>query len=144
MQAAPNLSWSHRVLALALCSMLGCYAPYFTRPGTLPPATATVAPAQRVEVWNRAITVLLAGGWVPQVLNEGACFISAKRRDDLVDDNLAGGFVFVQIDPGGILTIQIAGGGRFRSQDDLNATIQAFQDKILAGVVDTPVPPPRR
>jgi hypothetical protein len=43
----------------------------------------------------------------------------------------------------GILTIQIAGGGRFRSQDDLNATIKAIQDQILAGVVGAPVPPPR-
>jgi hypothetical protein len=79
--ANPALPPSSRALLLGLLCTAGCYLPYYLRPGEPPPATATVSPDQRTATWNRAISVLVASGWVPQLLSEPACFIGAKRRD---------------------------------------------------------------
>jgi hypothetical protein len=136
-----NLSKS---IGLALVVLSGCA--YYVRPGEIQPAAAVVSPEQRVATWNRALTVLLAAGWVPQVLDEKACFIGARRRDDDDFENLAGAYISVQIDPAGQLRLQIAGRGTFRSQEALETTVRSFQDQLLAGIVGAgaaPVRPPR-
>jgi hypothetical protein len=124
--------------------LAGCYVHYQARPGTIAPSTAQVRPELRVATWNKAITVLLADGWVPQMLNEGACYVGARRRDDLENDNLAGALSSVQVDPAGTVIVQVSGGGMFRSQTELDAAIKAAQDQILAGILGAPPAPPRR
>jgi hypothetical protein len=130
------------VFAVLVCA--GCYMRYQARPGTIAPSTASVRPDQRVATWNKAITVLLADGWVPQVLNEGSCYVGARRRDDLENDILSGALASVQVDPAGTVIVQVSGAGMFRSQTELDATVKAAQDQILASILGAPAPPPRR
>jgi hypothetical protein len=124
------------VLAVLLCA--GCYMRYQARPGTISPSVASVRPEQRVATWNKAITVLLAGGWVPQVLNEGACYVGARRRDDLENDILSGALSSVQVDPAGTVIVQVSGGGMFRSQAELDQTVKTAQDQILEAILAVP------
>jgi hypothetical protein len=78
----PSLSFGLAALATSLAN---CSQVYYTRPGSgaLRPATAAVAPADRTAVWQRAVVALLEQGYVPQILNEAAGYISARRREDI-------------------------------------------------------------
>jgi hypothetical protein len=109
----------------------GCATMQIARPGTLPTATATVPPDRRLATWNRAIGALIDSGFVPQVFNETACYVSGRRRDDLGDDILSGAMAIVQVTPEGTVRVQISGIGQFSSQDALNAEITRRQTDIL-------------
>jgi hypothetical protein len=130
-------------MVIVVLATSGCN--FYVRPGEMAPAMATVSPGQRTATWNRALAVLLAAGWVPQVLDEQAGYIGAKRRDDDDFENLAGAYISVLIDPSGQLSIQIAGHGTFRSQQALEATVKSFQDQLLTSTIGGPAParPPR-
>ena len=118
-----------------LAAASGCSTIQIARPGTLPTATASVPADQRLAAWNRAIGALIEAGFVPQVFNETACYVSAKRRDDLGDDILSGAMAIVQVTPEGVVRVQISGIGQFSSQDALNAEITRRQAEVLRHIV---------
>jgi hypothetical protein len=113
----------------------GCTHWYRVHPGALEPSTAVVPPDQRSAVWNRAIVVLLDQGYVPQVLSEPACFISAKRREDIADDAFAGTIALFTISPEGRIRLQIAGTGLFHSEDQFLAAVHQRQDFIVSEIL---------
>jgi hypothetical protein len=120
------------------CLLSGCSYPavYALRPGTVTPVTANVTPDQRAALWQRAIGVLLDEGYVPQVLNEAACFVSAKQRDDLVmPTGTVGATVVVTISPDGVVRVQVSGTGVYNSVDDLAADINQRQQALLSKIV---------
>ncbi len=129
------------VFSLALPVLLtGCTQLYSVRPGNLTPALIASAPEQRVAVWQHAVTVLLDQGYVPQVLNEAAGFISAKRREDLADDALAGTITLVSISPQGEVRVEVSGAGLFHSEQDFLKTISDRQN-LLAHLIAQPGAP---
>lgn len=120
------------------CLLLGgCYNTYLARPGSLPPAVATVPAEQRVAVWQHAIAALLDQGYVPQVLNEAACFVSAKLRDDLATDTTRGALAVVVVAPDGTVRVQASGVGFYQSQEALEADLRKRQDLILRATLAT-------
>ncbi len=119
------------LLAVVLVASSGCATIQIARPGTLPTAAASVPADQRLAAWNRAIGALIDAGFVPQVFNETACYVSAKRRDDI----LSGAIAIVQVTPEGVVRVQISGIGQFSSQDALNAEITRRQTDILQRIV---------
>lgn len=126
---------SHRLFAssLVLAVLLsGCTQLYSVRPGELKPALATVAPEQRLAVWRRAVTILLDQGYVPQVLNESAGFISARRREDIANDALAGTMALVVVSPEGALRIELSGSGFFNSEQQFLSAIGERQSLLLS------------
>ncbi|HEX4351580.1 MAG TPA: hypothetical protein VGL61_16175 [Kofleriaceae bacterium] len=131
-----------KLLLLATCLFAGCLPdalPQAVHPGDLPPLVATVAPDQRVATWNRAITVLLDEGYVPQILNQDAAYISAKRRDAATDtDELAGTNVIVTISPQGAVRVEIAGGGVYTDGSQLARDLQAVQTRLTAEITAAP------
>jgi hypothetical protein len=131
--------------AVVLTALLsGCAMYYRIRPGQLQPATATVATEQRSVVWQRAVTVLVDQGFVPQLLNEAACFISARRRDDLNNDMLAGTMVLVAISPEGHLRLEVGGSGVFGSEQQFLHEVSELQSHLLRLVLGQSTPPPPR
>ena len=115
--------------AVAFAAVLsGCSMLYRVRPGQSRPATAVVDPEQRAAIWQRAVTVLLDEGYIPELLNESVCFISARRRADLVDDALAGTLVLIAISPEGNLRVEVGGSGIFHVRDG---------DKNLSVIIET-------
>jgi hypothetical protein len=106
----------------------------------LTPALIASPPEQRVAVWQHAVTVLLDQGYVPQVLNEAAGFISAKRREDLADDALAGTIAIVSISPQGEVRVDVSGAGLFHSEQDFLKTISDRQN-LLARLIAQPGAP---
>jgi len=82
-------------------------------------------------MWHRAIDVLLDEGYVPQVLNEAACFISAKQRDDVDVGALAGTAALVTISPEGRLRLEVGGAGVYNSASELKRDIAALEDKLI-------------
>jgi hypothetical protein len=126
------------VVCLAVLEGAGCYSLQIARPGTLPTAGLRVPPEQRMAAWNRAITALIDAGFVPQVFNETACYVSARRRDDLDDDVLIGALAIVQVTPEGLVRVQISGRGSFRSPEDLQAEIQRRQSAIVQAIARPP------
>jgi hypothetical protein len=112
-----------------------CATPHVLRPGDLAPLTASVPTDQREVMWQRAIGALLDEGYVPQVLNEAACYISAKQRDDLVDDKLAGTIVLVTITPEGTLRVEVGGSGLYSSDDAFLADVQQLQAHLLSAIL---------
>jgi hypothetical protein len=128
-------------LAFATATTSGCYTIHIARPGTLPLAVATIPPDQRVVAWNRAVAALIDAGFVPQVFNETACYVSARRRDDLGDDILSGAMAIVQVTPEGLVRVQISGLGTFSSQDALNAEIRRRQIDLVQRILHPLVPP---
>ena len=131
------------ILPLVAASLCGCYGNFIARPGTLPVASAQVAVDQRVATWQRAIGVLLDQGYVPQVLNESACFISAKQRDDLAPGTTVGAMAIVTITPDGMVRVQVSGMGMYQSQADLDSDLTKRQSDILAAILHGPAPAPR-
>ena len=129
--------------AVLLAAVLsGCSMWYRVRPGQSRPATAGVAPEQRAAIWQRAVTVLLDEGYIPALLNESTCFISAHRRVDLVDDALAGTLVLIAISPEGRLRVEVGGSGIFSSERELLRAVSELQGHLLRLIVQQPVPAP--
>jgi hypothetical protein len=116
-------------------SLLGCAQTYYTRPGSFKPAMASVAPAERTAVWQHAVAALLDQGYVPQVLNEAAGYISAKRRDDLTDDALTGTLATVAISPEGMVRVELSGVGVFTSERAFLDAVATRQTQILQAVM---------
>jgi hypothetical protein len=136
---------SARSLALVL-SLLGsgCASYYYVRPGTLEPNRAQISEDQRASVWHRAVGALLDQGYVPQVLNEASSFISAKRRDDIADDALAGTFALVWISPEGGLRVEVTGAGYFHSEDQFMKAVGERQRALLSEILNpSGAPKPR-
>jgi hypothetical protein len=105
------------------------------RPGSLKPATGTISEDRRL-VWQRALTVLLDAGYMPELLNEGACFIKARQRQDLVPDatNRATAVVTIGID--GVLRVEVSGAGYYANAGDLAAELDRRQNALLHGILD--------
>ena len=129
------MSNSIRLVVVTLALSSGCTAPYLLRPGDLPPRVIQLDPATRVALWHRAIDVLLDEGYVPQVLNEAACFISAKQRDDVQVGQLAGTTALVTISPEGRLRLEVGGVGIYHSQSELQRDVSATEDRVIREIV---------
>jgi hypothetical protein len=126
-------------LPLAFSLLLGgCTTYYHVHPGTLEPGRAVVAPDQRSELWRRAVGVLLDQGYVPQVLNENAGYISAKRREDLDDDAFAGTIALVYISAEGNVRVEVSGGGTFHSESQFVDAIRQRQQLLLSLILNRP------
>jgi hypothetical protein len=115
--------------------LCGCTSFYRVRPGTLEPGRATIPPDQRAAVWQRAVGVLLDQGYVPQVLNADAGFISAKRREDIANDAFAGTIALVYISPEGGVRVEVSGGGIFHSEDQFLDAVNQRQKLLLTLIV---------
>lgn len=121
-----------KTFVVAMFCVLAACGPsaYALRPGDLPPMLERVAPDQRVATWNRAIAVLLDEGYVPQALNEAACYISAKQRDDATVAELAGTFAIVTISPDGVVRVEIGGAGVYDNASQLELDLQTIQQRL--------------
>jgi hypothetical protein len=109
---------------------------YHVYPGALEPSRAQVAPEERVALWERAVGVLLDQGYVPQVLNEQACLISAKHRDDIENDPLAQTLALVHISPDGAVRVEVTGVGYFSSEKAFVTAIGARQQLIFEQILN--------
>jgi hypothetical protein len=121
------------LFATTLCLATGCNQ--YLRPGDMTPLSAQVALDQRVATWQRAIEVLLDEGYVPQVLNESACYISAKQRDDVQVGSLSGTMVIVTVSLEGKLRLEVSGSGVYASSSGLVKDIDALQQKLMQEIV---------
>jgi hypothetical protein len=119
---------------------LGCAQTFYTRPGSLTPATATVPPAERTLVWQHAVGALLQQGYVPQVLNEGAGYISARRREDIADDALLGTMATVLVSPEGAVRVELSGAGLFNSERTFLDAVTARQSQIMQAIMSSRAP----
>ena len=128
-------SYPVAALMAAAAFLAGCTQAYYTRPGTLRPATAAVAPADRLSTWQHAVIALLDQGYVPQVLNEGAGYISAKRREDLTSDALTGTMATVVVSPEGAVRVELSGVGLFTSEQAFLDAVVARQAQILQAIM---------
>jgi hypothetical protein len=108
----------------------GC-AYYHVHPGALEPSRAQIAPEERAALWRRAIGVLLDEGYVPQLLNEEASFISARRREDFENDPLARTLALVYISPDGAVRVEVSGVGLFASEKQFLTAVGERQRVIL-------------
>ncbi len=124
----------------------GCVSFYNTRPGALTPALATIPPTERSAVWQRAIPVLLDEGYVPQVVNEASGYISARRREDLVEDSsLVGTMVTVVVTANGTVRLEVSGTGFYHSQQEFQAAVDVRQKRLLDRILNQTAatsPPP--
>jgi hypothetical protein len=109
----------------------GCVGYYYIHPGTLEPDRAVVDPGQRDAIWQRSISVLLEQGYVPQVLNEKACYINAKRREDIENDQFAHTIALVSISPEGNLRVEVSGGGLFSSESQFLSAVGLRQRLLM-------------
>lgn len=125
------LSRSIPFALLVLASLLPGCTYYHVHPGALEPSRAQVAPEERAALWRRAIGVLLEQGYVPDVLNEAASFISAKRREDFENDPLAKTLAVVYISPDGAVRVEVSGIGYFASEKQFLDAISERQRTIL-------------
>ena len=116
----------------------GCTSYYHVHPGTLEPGRAVVAPDQRTELWRRAVGVLLDQGYVPQILNESAGYISAKRREDLDNDAFAGTIALVYISAEGNVRVDVSGGGLFHSESQFVDAVRQRQQLLLSLILNRP------
>jgi hypothetical protein len=130
----------------ALCAfallLVGCYTPYVVRPGAIPPATTQVPTAERGLLWQRAVGVLLEEGYVPQVLNEAACYVSGRQREDADYGALSGTMAIVTIAPDGVLRVEVSGGGLYQTADDINGDVSKRQMHLLRRIVGQSEPSP--
>lgn len=130
---------AHAGLILVVAASLGaCTQRYVIRPGELPPIVAQVAPDQRTALWHHAIEVMLDEGYVPQVLDESAGYISGKQRDDLTTGPLAGTMAIVTISPTGRLRVQISGAGIYHDASELERDITSIQERLVQEIVGPP------
>jgi hypothetical protein len=121
----------------------GCVNWYYAHPGAIGAAMANTAPAARSELWQRAVLVLIDNGYVPQVLNEQAAYIMARRREDIADDAFARTIAIFTISSKGQARLGISGEGRFRSEAEFVAAAQERQEALLKLVLDNPGAPTR-
>jgi len=130
--------------SLAFASLAGCNQ--YLRPGELSPLKAQVALEQRTRIWQEAIDVLLDEGYVPNVLDPLACYISAKQRDDVQVGSLTGTMTIVTISPEGRLRVEVSGQGIYASSSSLVHDLEAVQtklrDEILARAARLSATPP--
>jgi hypothetical protein len=119
----------------------GCARVYALHAGELAPSLASVAPETRIAVWQRAVVVLLDQGYVPQVVNDVAGYISAHRRDDLSDDALAGTTALVTVSPEGVVRVALAGAGTFHSQQEFLQAVTERQNLLTKLIVAPPGTP---
>jgi hypothetical protein len=110
--------WLLIAFSVLLC---GCTSFYRVRPGALEP--------------GRAAIPLLDQGYVPQVLNADAGFISAKRREDIANDAFAGTIALVYISPEGGVRVEVSGGGIFHSEDQFLDAVNQRQKLLLTLIV---------
>jgi hypothetical protein len=122
---------------LVLLTMLsvGCVSPYYTRPGTLKPAIASVSREERTLAWQHAVTGLLDQGYVPQVLNESAGYIDARRREDILADALTGTMATVVISPEGAVRVEVSGTGLYHSEQEFLDAVTARQNQIMQAIL---------
>jgi hypothetical protein len=132
------------MLKILFAAALATGCNQFLRPGDLPALTAQTS-GDRVRTWQRSIDVLLDEGYVPDVLNEAAGYISAKQRDDVQIGKLSGTSVIVTVSPEGRLRVEVSGHGTYASSsglvDDLNAVQKDLLAKIMAAA-QAPAPQP--
>ena len=128
-------------LLFSMATLLaGCVQAYYTRPGALKPATATVAPAERTAVWQHAVSALLDQGYVPQVLNESAGYISARRREDLAADALTGTMTTVVVSPEGVVRVELSGTGLYSSEQAFFSAVAERQGQIMQAILGARAP----
>ena len=120
--------------------LTGCTSIYVARPGAIGASTVRIPPDERPAVWQRAIGVFLDQGYVPQILNEKACYISAKRREDIADDAFAGTTATLFVTPEGVVRMEVSGAGVFHSEAQFVAAIRERQQTLLNLVLGRPVP----
>lgn len=125
-------------LPLVLSILLSGCTYYHVHPGALEPSRGQIGPEERVATWQRAIGVLLDQGYVPQVLNERACFISAKHREDFENDPLAQTLALVYISPDGVVRVEVSGVGYFASEKEFLTAIGQKQHLIFQQIVNRP------
>jgi len=123
-------------MLLLAATLIGCATPHVLHPGDLPPLTAQVAPEQRVAMWQRAISTVLDLGYVPQVLNEAACYIGAKQRDDVTVGTLYGTTAIVTISPEGLVRVEVGGAGIYTSDDALKVDLQKVQSQLIQAIMN--------
>jgi hypothetical protein len=116
---------------LVFASLLSGCSYYHVHPGALEPSRAQVDPDERSVLWRSAIGALLDQGYVPEVLNESASFISARRREDFENDPLAKTLALVYISPDGGVRVQMSGVGYFASEKQFLSAIGERQRAIL-------------
>jgi hypothetical protein len=115
--------------------LVGCVSPYYTRPGTLKPATASVPREERTLAWQHAVAALLEQGYVPQVLNESAGYISARRREDFITDALTGTMSTVVVSPEGLVRVEVSGTGLYHSEQEFLDAVTARQSQIMQAIL---------
>jgi hypothetical protein len=125
------------LLILFACAISGCTTTYYrVHPGSASPATTTIAPDRRIALWEHAVGAILDQGYVPQVLNKDACYISARRREDISDDAFAGTIVIFSVSPEGKVRLELSGGGLFDSEEKFFSEIARRQTQILKAIMD--------
>jgi hypothetical protein len=127
--------WTWLALVVSCVLFPGCSAIYYAHPGTLSPALAQISPAERTALWQRAVPALLDEGYVPQVMNEHAGYISARRREDLVGDALIGTMATVVITTEGKVRVEVSGSGYFRSEEDFRGAVRERQQSLMNRIV---------
>jgi hypothetical protein len=120
---------------VAAIATAGTGCTQYMRPGDLTPLNAHVALDQRTLVWQRAIDVLLDEGYVPNVLDSTACYISAKQRDDVQIGSLSNTMVIVTVSPEGQLRLSVSGAGVYASSGGLLDDIRAIQQRLMDEIV---------
>jgi hypothetical protein len=132
------------LVIVLLIPLMGCV--YHARPGDLAVSRATIPLSERNVAWQHAITALLDNGYVPQVLNEAAGYIGARRRDDLDNGPLVGSLATVVFTPEGVVRVEVSGVGIGTSEKAFLDAIATRQNDIMAGILAThaahPLTPP--
>jgi hypothetical protein len=133
---------------VVICSVLaasallsGCATWYHVHPGNLQPSFAMVSAEQRSVLWRRAVTVLLDQGYVPQVLNEAAWYINAKRREDIADDAFVGTTALFSISLEGRVRVEVSGAGLFRSEKQFLTAVGQRQEMLLDQIMNPSTEP---
>jgi len=81
---------------------------------------------------------------VPELLNETACFIRARQREDLVPDATNRTSAVVTVGTDGLLRVEVAGAGFYSNADALATDLAQKQGALMHGIlllVDPPASP---
>jgi hypothetical protein len=87
-------------------------------------------------------SVLLDEGYVPQVVNAEAGYISAKRREDLTDDSLIGTMATVVVTSNGLVRLEVTGTGFYHSEQEFQNAVSDRQKRLLGRILSPQDPPP--
>jgi hypothetical protein len=109
----------------------------------VPAAFGHVSAPERLLTWQRAVYALLEQGYVPDLINESAGYVSAKRREDLQADALTGSTAIVVIAPDGVVRVEVSGVGIATSQEGATSQIAQRQMELLNAVLGRPQPAPK-